>query len=55
MRINSLTVRTQNERHREIGELFKRTKNNEESQGGKRAVLLLLLSRFSRVRLCVTP
>ena len=38
MRINSLAVRTQDERYREIGELFKRTKNNEESQGGKRTV-----------------
>ena len=51
MRINSLTVRTQNERHREVDELFKRTKNNEESQGGKRAVLLLLLSPFRRISL----
>ena len=55
MRINSLAVRTQDERHREIGKLFKRTKTNEESQGGKKAVLLLLLSHFSRVRLCATP
>lgn len=29
---------TQDERHREMDELFKSTKNNEESQGGERAV-----------------
>ena len=48
MRINSLAVRTQDERYREIGELFKRTKNNEESQGGKRTVSQVQKKCFSK-------
>ena len=38
----------------QAGKAFQKVEQHEKRHGGK-TVLLLLLSRFSRVRLCVTP
>lgn len=42
-----MAVRTQDERHREMDELFKSTKNNEGNQGGERAVSQVQKKTFS--------